>query len=201
VSTTLSAPVEPVQEGERRVIVEADAEPSLLMGFHRPDMNHPDAAALTVASYVLGSGRTSRLDRDLVDNRAIAVSVFAGESGPGERDANLFLLGGAPRPPRTNRDVEKALLENVSRLAAEGPTADELTKVKNNIESSVIRTLSSNLGLAEQLAYYEAVSGHWENLLQQIKDIDAVTSADVQRVVKTYLTPSNMTVAYLERKK
>jgi predicted Zn-dependent peptidase len=137
----------------------------------------------------------------LIDKRGIAVSVFASESGPGERDPNLFLLGGAPRTPNTNRDVEKALLENIARLAKDGPTADELTKVKNNIESTVIRTLASNLGLAEQLAYYEAISGHWENLFKQIKDIDAVTPADVQRVVKTYLVPSNMTVAYLERKK
>ncbi len=190
---------EPAQDGERRVDVDYDAEPQLLVGYHRPGMLHPDSVALDVISELLGSGRTSRFNRNIIEKKKIAVSAWAGSSYPGERDPNLFALGGEPRSPHTTADLEKALYAELEELKKNGPSAFELSKVKTNLEASVIRALSSNLGLASQLAYYEAVGGDWALLLKNLEQIRAVTAEDVKRVAGIYLTPSNRTVATLKK--
>ncbi|MCG3205564.1 MAG: putative zinc protease [Elusimicrobia bacterium] len=194
-------PVEPLQEGERRVQVEFDAEPSLLIGYHRPDMRHADEPAFNVLQDILSSGRTSRFNRTIVEKNRIGVGVWAGGSAPGERDPNLFVMGGAPRAPHTVQDLEKAIWAEVEQIQKRGPTEAELEKVKNNLESAVIRGLASNEGLASQLAYYESVAGDWNFLIQLIQGIRSVTALDVKRVAQTYLTESNRTVAVLRRKK
>ncbi|MCB4756756.1 MAG: insulinase family protein [Elusimicrobia bacterium] len=194
-------PPEPVQEGEKRIVVQYDAQPRLMIGFHRPDMLHPDSPALDVAADILSSGRTSRLVRNVVEKKRVAVSAWASSSYPGDRDPNLFVMGGDPRTPHTTGDVETALYAELERLKKDGPSSWELEKVKNNLEANLIRSLSSNSGLASQLAYYEAVAGDWTILLDLFERIRAVTAADVKRVVGTYLKPSNRTVATLVQAK
>lgn len=199
--STTTIPVEPPQEGERRVHVEFDAEPSLLIGYHRPDMRSPDEPALNVLDNILSSGRTSRFNRSIVEKKRVGVGVWSSASFPGERDPNLFVMGGAPLAPHTTQELEKAILDEIDLIKKSGPTPMELEKVKNTLESSVIRGLASNEGLAGQLAYHESVAGDWKFLLNLIQGIRTVTAADVQRVAQTYLTESNRTVAVLMRKK
>lgn len=193
--------VEPEQEGERRVQVQYDAEPSLVIGYHHPDMHHPDTAALNVLSEALDLGRTGRLYKNLIEKQKIALSAWAGGSFPGERDPNLFVIGGAPRPPHTNADLERALLDEVEKIKKDGLMPEEITRIKNNLEADLVRGLAGNMGLARELAYYEAVGGDWHYLFRAIEDIRRVTSDDVKRVAKTYLTESNRTVGTLVRKK
>ncbi len=194
-------PVEPPQEGLRRVEVEFDAEPELILGYHRPNMTHPDNAAFSALEDILSSGRTSRLNLNVVEKKKIAVSAWASASFPGERDPNLFALGATPRAPHTAADAEKALLDEIKLLQDKGPTPEELQKVKNNLEASLIRGLASNSGLAGQLGYFEAVAGDWNYVIDFLQKVRALTVGDVQRVAKTYLTSSNLTVATLGRKK
>lgn len=193
-------PMEPPQEGERRVEVEYDAEPNLVIGYHRPDMKHEDSAVFDVISEIFNSGRTSRFNMDLVEKKKLAASAWADSSTPGERAPNLFVMGGAPRSPHTTAELEKALLDEVEVLKKEGPTDWELQKVKTDLEASFIRQLSESDHMAGELSYYECMVGDWKFLLTQIEKIRAVTAADVKRVANTYLTKSNRTVGYLVRK-
>lgn len=193
-------PVEPSQDGERRVEVLYDAEPSLLIGYHRPNFRHPDNAALEVLSDVLSSGRTSRFYKNIVQKNQIGISAWASSSTPGERDACLFGFGGRPRAPHTTADLEEAIYKEIERIKKDGPTEKEVEKVKNFTFDYVIRSLSSNAGLARHLGYYEAVAGDWQHLFRLIEDIQKVTREDVRRVAQKYLIKSNRTVAVLVKK-
>jgi predicted Zn-dependent peptidase len=84
-------------EGARRIEVEYDAEPRLMMGWHKQNVPHPDDAALHVLSQVLTGGRSSRLEKLLVEERHIAASVSSDHEYPGLRWPNLFLLEALPR--------------------------------------------------------------------------------------------------------
>ena len=70
--------VEPPQRGERRVTVEDAAQPIVLIGYHQPNVNHPDSTVLEVLAEIVGVGRTSRLYKNLVKDKKIAVSANAG---------------------------------------------------------------------------------------------------------------------------
>jgi predicted Zn-dependent peptidase len=55
--------------------------------------------------------------------------------------------------------------------------------------------------LAEELTFYEVVTGDWRNLFKQLDGIEKVTAEDVQRVAKEYFTSKNRTVGLIETTK
>jgi len=190
---------EPKQIGERRVKIEFEAEPMLVMGFHKPTFPTKEDAAASVLSYVLTSGRTSRMYKDLVQDKQIAISVGAG-SGPGSRYPNLMTFSGTPRYPHPVEELETAIMGHIEKVKTEPITERELQKVKNNLEASYIRSMSSNMGLAMTLMRYQLLFGDWKLYLKYKDIIAGITAADVMDFAKNCLTLENRTVAYLVRK-
>jgi predicted Zn-dependent peptidase len=74
---------------------------------------------------------------------------------------------------------------------------DELQKIKNRMESDFIWSLYSNLGLAGQIAEYEARAGDWRYLLTIRDRLAKVTPEDIMRVAKKTFTAENRTVGTL----
>jgi predicted Zn-dependent peptidase len=191
--------VEPKQIGERRVKLEFEAEPMLVMGFHKPTFPSKEDAAATVLAYILTSGRTSRMVKDLVQEKQIAISVSAG-SGPGTRYPNLMTFTGVPRYPHTVEELERAIMGHIDRAKAEPVTERELQKVKNSLEASYTRSMSSNMGLAMTLLRYQLLFGDWKLYLKYKDVLTSITPADIMEFAKTTLVPENRTVAALVRK-
>ncbi len=192
--------VEPPQRGERRVEVEFDAEPSLVIGFHKPALGHPDDYVFDVIDAVLSDGLTSRLYTSLVREKRIAVSVGSDANYPGVRSPNLFILNATPLAPHTTAEVEAAIYAEIERLKTEPVSPKELEKVLNNLDADLVRALRSNGGLASQLALFQTVAGDWRYALKSRDKIAAVTPADIQRVATEYFMKSNRTVATLVKK-
>ena len=193
-------PVEPEQRGERRVEVEFDAEPSIIIGFHKPSLGHPDDDVFDVIDAILSEGVTSRLYQKLVREQRLAASVNTDASHPGVRAPNLFIVMATPLAPHTTADVEASIYEELDRLKREEVSRKELERVIHNLDADMVRALRSNGGLASQLAMYQAVAGDWRYALKSRDRIAAVTAADVQRVAAEYFTKSNRTVGVLVKK-
>ena len=189
--------VEPPQRGERRVEVEFDAEPVLLLGYHKPALGHPDDFVFDVMDSILSEGQTSRLYQRLVREKRLVTAVDTQTSFPGALAPNLFVTSAVPLAPHTTREIEEAITEELERLKAEPVEAAELEKVLNNLDAELLRSLRSNSGLASQLAYFQIVARDWRYILTARERIAAVTPADIQRVAAQYLTRSNRTVATL----
>ena len=192
--------VEPPQRGERRVEVEFDAEPSVVIGFHKPALGHPDDYVFDVIDAVLGDGLTSRLYTNLVREKRIAASVNSDSNYPGVRSPNLFVLSATPLAPHTTAEIEAAIYAELERLKTEPVSAKELEKVLNNLDADLVRALRSNGGLASQLALYQTVAGDWRYVVKARDKIATVRPADIQRVAAEYFTKSNRTVATLVKK-
>jgi predicted Zn-dependent peptidase len=188
---------EPEQAGERRIRVETDANPQLVMGFHKPNAPHPDDAVCEIIEGILSYGRTSRLYRRLVEDEKIAVEASASNGFPGERYPNLFLLSGTPRHPHTAEELEKALLRELEELKKEPVSDQDLQKIKNQIQTSFLRKLDSNSSLAYWLSYGQSLFGDWRYVTDRIKAYEKVTPEDVRRVARKYFNPKNRTVAIL----
>jgi predicted Zn-dependent peptidase len=188
---------EPEQAGERRIRVETDANPQLVMGFHKPNAPHPDDAVCEIIEGILSYGRTSRLYRRLVEDEKIAVEASASNGVPGERYPNLFLLSGTPRHPHTAEELEKALLRELEELKKEPVSDQDLQKIKNQIQTSFLRKLDSNSSLAYWLSYGQSLFGDWRYVTDRIKAYEKVTVEDVRRVARKYFTPKNRTLSTL----
>jgi len=189
--------MEPPQPGERRVEVEEEANPQVVIGYHKPAYDHPDDPVFDVIESLLSMGRTSRLYKKLVEEKKIAIGVGANSGTPGVRYPNLFTVSATPRAPHTTAEIEAAIYEELDRLKTEPPSQKELEKIITNIDAGLIRSLRSNSGLAGQLAYFQAVAGDWRYILKNRDQIAKVTGEDVMRVARTYFTKKNRTVATL----
>lgn len=190
--------IEPPQSGERRVSVEDPAQPFVLIGYHKPGINHPDNAVFDAITDIIGMGRTSRLYKSLVKEKKIAVAASGFQGLPGNKYPGLFLFYAMPAKGHTNQECEEAIYEEIEKLKAELVTQDELEKAKTRARASLIRQLDSNSGLAAEITFYEVVTGDWRNLFTQLDRIERVTAEDIQRVVREYFTKKNRTVGVIE---
>jgi predicted Zn-dependent peptidase len=188
---------EPKQEGERRTNIEFDAEPQVLIGFHKPTAPHRDDYVFDLIHGLLtDTGRSSRLYKRLVKKDRIASSVSTA-GGPGARYNNIFYFEATPIHPHTTKEIEKAIYEELDRMKTEPVGEKEFQKVVNNLEADFVRGLASNGGLAQKLAYFQTTIGDWRYTVNHAKVIAALTPEDVMRVAKTYFVPVNRTVVTL----
>ncbi len=187
------------QEGERRIEVEFDAEPQLMIGYHKPTIPHFDDYVFDMISAILSDGRTSRFYKNIVE-KSIAVSANAINGYPGGRYDNLFVISATPRSPNTTADVEEAIYAELERLKTEPVEEKEFKRILKQVDASFIRGLSSNAGMARQLTYYEALAGDWRYILGWRENMYKITPEDIMKVANTYFTKSNRTVATLVKK-
>ncbi len=189
---------EPEQSGPRRATVYFDAQPSLMMGFHKPNPPHPDNTIIDLIAQLLERGRTSRFYRNVVEKK-IAVSTWASNGNPGERYPNMIIFGGSPKQPYTNQDLENAIWKELRRLQTELVPEHEIQKIRNQISAEYIRALASNNGMASQLAYNEAILGDWQYMVRYLEELNLVTPEKIQRVAKEVFQMKNFTSASLQR--
>jgi zinc protease len=193
------------QTGERRVEVRrAGAAPIEMIAWHVPapsPINNPliamqdDTPALMMLEQILGSGRLSRLYQQVVETR-IGVQAWADTTML--RDGGIFSVGGVAAPGQSLAPLEQALLAEVERIKTTPPTADEMTRALHQAEADMIYQRDSVTDQAEQLGEAETVQGDWRYPDNLLKDMRAVTAADVCRVAKTYLTEENRTVGVFQ---
>ncbi|MFC1763017.1 M16 family metallopeptidase [Planctomycetota bacterium] len=190
--------VEPAQLGERRVVLQDPSQPFVLIGYHKPNVLHSDSATLDAVTDIMGVGRTSRLYHRLVKQDRVAVYASALQGYPGNKYPGLFLFYAVPARDHTNTESLAALEDEIERLKTESVSDEELKKAKTRARADLIRSLASNNGLAQQLAYYQVITGDWRNLFKRLEKIDTVTAKDIQRVANAYFTTKNRTVGLIE---
>jgi len=188
---------EPPQLGEKRIKVVFDAEPQLLIGYHKPALPSSTDYVFDIISSVLADGRTSRLYKRMVIEEGAASSVDAINGMPGGRYPNLFIIRAVPLYPNTTQDLEKIIYEELERLKTEPISDWELGKIKNQIQAEHIRSLASNSGMASKLSYFEAIAGNWRYLSTFYDVILTITPEQIQDTAKRYLEEHQRSVATL----
>lgn len=187
----------PPQTEPRSVTVTLPAEPWYMEGYQRPGLSDPDDPIYDVIASVLSGGRTARLYQSLVEQQQIALGVQVDSTFPGDRYSNLLLIYAQTAPGHQIEEVATALDTEINRLKTEPISAAELDQVKTQIRAGLLELLASNQGMASLLPEYEAKTGSWRNLFDQLKTIDAITPADVQRVANQLFQPENLTIGRL----
>jgi predicted Zn-dependent peptidase len=190
---------EPAMTGERTVSIEFDANPQLMLGYHKPGFTDSSHYAFEVLEMLLGYGRTSRLYRALVLEQKLAsdVSVWI---GPGQRYSNLLNINAVPLAGHTNQEIVAAIDAEIKKLQNELVQPVELQKIINQIEASFIEQMNSNMGMAAQLTTAQLVYNDWRYLDRYRGNITRVTPAAIQDICRRYLVKENRTIAFLEKK-
>jgi zinc protease len=187
---------EPPQQGERRVTLVKPAQlPIQQFLYHVPETTNPDTIVLRVIQTLLTGGQSSRLYTRMVDTEQLALNVGGGVQTA--LDPTVFNIFVQPRSGVDTASTEKALFEELARLQTQEVSAAELRKAKNQMLAGLFRQLKTIEGRANLLGTYEVFQGDYNKLFTADKDIEAVTTADVQRVARQYFMAKNRTVATL----
>ncbi len=196
---------EPPQRGEKRVTVKKPTPlPRLTIGYHAPEVAHPDSYALHVASMLLSYGRTSRLYRRLQEQDESV--TFATAHYAEHIDPSLLTIAAEVKPGHALAEVEAAITEEVERLSAEPPTELELTKAKRQTEAQFILGNEEILNQAMLLGEYETIAcgprvaedaRGYRYLDAYLSRAREVSPADIQRVAATYLRRDNRVTGWL----
>lgn len=181
-----SLPVEPKQSQLRSKTIEAAVPlPSLIMAFGMCDRLNDDYYAIDLLSDILANGRSSRFFVNIY-KKSICSTIDAFISGT--FDPGLFIVEARPMPGISIDQTREVIWKELNAIKANGVLADELEKIRNKTESSLVYSEVSVLHKAMNLAYYE-ILGDADMINIQAQKYQNVTAEDIKRVANEILSP------------
>ncbi len=189
-------PQEPEQRDERRETVTAKVPLNdVYIALQMPARKDKDFYAVELMSDILSRGKSSRLYRSLVKEKQLFSEVHAHLSG--SIDKGMFLLEGKPLANVTIEEAEAGIWDELEKLKAEEVSPEELTKVQNKTESTMIFSEMSLLDKAMNLAYFELL-GDADQLNQETDRYLSVTSQQIkEQANKLFRKGNSSTLIYL----
>ncbi len=179
---------EPVQDGERQVVVRRVGDIQIaLAGYHVPAGSDPDFGPIAVLAQILGDTPTGRMHKALVESGK-ATQVFCDPLQL--KDPSYIVFGARLRGDAPLEEAKEAMLKLLEEPSNLTFTTEEVDRAKQQIQKDIDLALNDadHVGLA--LSEYVAL-GDWRLFFLDRDRVKSVTPADVERVAKAYLKPSN----------
>ena len=168
--------------------------PAVGLTYLAPRQADDDAAALYVADAILSTGDSSRLYNSLIYQQQLAADV--GSTFEAREDVSLFVLTTVLSEGKKTEDAEKSLLAEIKKLQDAPVSTAELEKAKNQLLTSQLLQRQTSNGKALALGEAAVLLGDPARVNTNLGRLQAVTAADVQRVMKKYFTDANRMVLY-----
>jgi zinc protease len=166
--------------------------PAIAVTYLVPPAASEDAIVLQVADAILSGGTSSRLYQSLVYQQQLAQEATS--YADLREDASMFGLRVTLASDKKPEDAERALFAEIKRLQDAPVTAAELEKAKNLLVTNKLREREKNEDKALAIGNAAVLLGNPNRANTDLERLQAVTAADVQRVIKKYLTDTNRVV-------
>lgn len=185
---------EPPQTYEKREVLEDPLAilPAIYAGYHMPEVGSAEYNALTMLALVLAHGESSSMYRDLVHERGLVTSLWAGPNqykGP-----ELFALWCQLQEGVEPLDVIAIVEEHLSRMAADGPSDEELEMARNQVLYRFVSSRKTISGIGESLARFELIHGDADLINQQAGRYLSIKGCDIQRAARQAFRTENRTL-------
>jgi zinc protease len=178
-------------DGNTRLYFEDRVElPRLYLAWLTPAMFADGDADLDLATDFLANGKTSRLYKRLVFEERIATDVSAAQNS--REMAGFTQVTATAAPGHTLGELETAILEEIARLAGDGPPEDELARGRVQAEAQFmfrLQTVGGFGGKSDQLNAYNVFLGDPAYFNRDLERYQAVTKESLQQALAQYLQP------------
>jgi zinc protease len=173
--------------------------PATAIVYRAPKTSNPDIPALRLAAAILSDGESSRMYQSLVRSQQIAQQADL-DLELNTEGGRISLIGiGSEKG--TSENLEKAMLTELKKVQDGGVTPKELEKAKNQLIARAIRGRETNDGKAISIERAVAFQGDAKAVNNEVAQLQAVTAADIQRVMKQYFKDNNRVVIYYNQAK
>ena len=178
--------------GQIRISLEDRVElPRLYIAWLSPAMFADGDADLDLATDLLANGKTSRLYKRLVFDERIATDVSAAQNS---REIGGFVqVTATAAPGHTLVELERVILDEIARLAADGPTELEIERGRMQAESQFVyrlQTVGGFGGKSDQLNAYNVFMGDPAYFDRDLARYYGVSASSLRHAVQRCLDPS-----------
>ena len=163
--------------------------PAFALGWKIPARRTPEFYALSLASHLLFEGESARLYQKLVKSEESVVQIQGGideRRGP----SGLFIVV-IPKPDHEGSQIRAAIFDEIHQLATEGPSSEEMEKLRNNLFNAAVRSRQSSQFRAQQLAECALYDNDPELFNTDLQNYLAVTADRIRDAVAGYLDNDN----------
>jgi zinc protease len=150
-----------------------------------PPKFKPGDAELAITASILAGGKASRLYQKLVYEMEVAQDVSADQDSYAL--TSIFGVEAVARAGHTAAELQPLVDAEIAKLAADGPTAAEVERARNQIERALYQSLQRVGARADRLNLYNQYLADPGYLPKDIERYTRVSAADVQRAVREYL--------------
>ena len=189
--------VEPKQDGEKRVVINKDSEVQMLaITYHIPNFEHEDQVALSALSELLSSGKSSLLQKRLVDEKRLVNTIYAYNMDL--KDPGLFMFMAVANEGVSALEIEKEILDTIAQIKKGEISQKDIDKIKINTKADFIFSLESSSEVASLYGSY-FVRDNIQPLLDYEKNVEKLTKEDLINVANKYLNQNNSTTVILKQ--
>ena len=187
-------PAEPKQTAPRRLSVERDVPlDAIVKVYHMCDRRNAQYHACDLLSDVLGTGASSRLYKELVQEQQLFNSIDASISV--EIECGLLFINGKLNKGVSIEEGEAAINREIAKLQQDGVTEREINKVINRFEAEHLVSNLNYTDKAANLAYHELI-GRAEDINTEVDKYKALTPQDIQNAAREVLQEDNCSTLY-----
>ena len=189
---------EPENDGVKRAILQKDNNKvdTLAITYAIPNFEDDDQVALSAISELLSAGKSSRLEKNLVNDKHLVNMVTAYNMQL--KDPGVFLIMALCNPGVKAETAEKEILIELERLKNGDVTQEELDKLKITAKADFIYSLESSSSVASLFGEYLS-KGNIKPLLEYEEKLDKLTVEEISRVAKKYFDNDHSTTVILKK--
>ena len=189
--------VEPVQDGEKTVMINKESAVQMLaITYHIPNFEHEDQVALSALSEFLSSGKSSILQKKLIDEKRLGNTIYAYNMEL--KDPGVFMFVAVANEGVDAKEIEKEILDTITQIKKGDISQKDIDKIKINTKADFIFSLESSTEVASLYGSY-FVRGNINPLLDYEKNVDKLTKEDLIKVANKYLNTNNSTTVILKQ--
>ncbi|WP_228711114.1 M16 family metallopeptidase [Halarcobacter anaerophilus] len=191
--------VEPKQDGEKNLVVYKDTQVQMLaISYHIPNYEDKDQVALSALSELLSSGKSSYLQKELVDKKRLVNSIYAYNMEL--TDPGVFIFMAVCNENVKAKDVKKEIDLIIKNIKAGKVSKKDIEKIKINTKADFIFSLENSSSVASLYGSY-FVRGNIKPLFEYEQKVEKLTKDDIINVAKKYLNKENSTTVILKKRK
>ena len=180
---------------EQKRVKEYDANiqlPMIVLMHKTPSMRERDAKVLDVISTILSDGKSSRLQKKMVEDKKKALGVFS--FGRPLMDYSVYTIGAIPLGENSLDDLITEMDEEIVKLQTTLISDEDLQKVRNKFENRFVSSNSNIQGIASSLASNYMLMGDTNRINTELELVMSITKEEIREAAKKYLAKNRRVV-------
>jgi len=163
--------------------------PAFLIGWKIPPRRSPEFHALYLAGKLLYDGESSRLYQKLVKGEESVIQLFGFTDE--RRGPSSIFVGAIPKPEKDLSRIRDIIMTEIRSIATDGPTADEMQKLHNQLINDAVRMRQSSMTRAQHIAEFALYDGDPTLVNTELEELLRITPEQIRAAVEGFLNTDN----------